>query len=62
MKNYELVKLLEGLEKVEDLETSIPVKEGYKVVCNKKIIKDHLEAFEEMKNSIIKSMLTRMAK
>lgn len=54
MKNYELFKLLEGLEKVEDLETSIPVKEGYKVVCNKKIIKDHLEAFEEMKNSIIK--------
>ena len=54
MKNYALLKLLQGLEKVEDLETSIPVKEGYKVVCNKKIIKDHLEVFEEMKNSIIK--------
>lgn len=54
MKNYELLEIMQGLDKATALETSVPVVEGYKIVCNKKTIKDALVAFEEMRNAIVK--------
>lgn len=54
MKNYELVSILRGLEKVTNLETELPVSIGYKIVQNKKTIEKLLEPFEEMKENIIK--------
>lgn len=54
MKNYELLEIMQGLDKATSLETSVPVAEGYKIVCNKKTIKDALVAFEEMRNAIVK--------
>ena len=53
MKNYELLEMMQGLNKIETVETSIPVSEGFKIVKNKKAIQKELEAFEEMRNAII---------
>lgn len=54
MKNYELLNIYKGLEKVTNLETSIPVSEGFKVVKNRILIESELKSFEDMKNAIIK--------
>lgn len=54
MKNYELLEIMQGLDKATSLETSVPVAEGFKIIQNKKAIKDALIAFEEMRNAIIK--------
>ena len=54
MKNYELLNISEKLEKVTNLETSLPVVEGFKVVKNKNLIETELKSFEDMKNSIIR--------
>lgn len=54
MKNYELLEIMQGLDKATSLETSVPVAEGFKIVQNKKLVKDALVAFEEMRNAIVK--------
>lgn len=53
MKNYELLEIMQGLDKATELTTSVPVSEGFKIVQNKKKVKDALSAFEELRNAII---------
>ena len=53
MKNYELFEIKQGLDKITNLETSLPVSEAFKIIKNKKLIEKELEAFEEVKNSIV---------
>lgn len=54
MKNYELLEIMQGLDKATSLETNVPVAEGFKIIQNKKLVKDNLVAFEEMRNAIVK--------
>lgn len=53
MKIYELLEIQDGLNKISNLETSVPVSQGYKIVCNKKMIQKELETYEEMRNAIV---------
>lgn len=53
MKNIELVELNNSLSKITNLETSIPVSEGFKIIKNKQAIQNELKPFEEMRNAII---------
>lgn len=54
MKNLELLQIYKNLETVTNVENTIPVAEGFKIIQNKKVIKDSLIAFEEMRNAIVK--------
>lgn len=53
MKNYELFEIKQGLDKITNLETTLPVSEAFKIIKNKKLIEKELEAFEEVRNSIV---------
>ncbi len=53
MKIYDLLEIQEGLNKITNLETSVPVSQGYKLVRNKKMIQKELETYEEMRNAIV---------
>lgn len=58
MKNIELETTYKGLTEVTGLETSLPIKAGFKIIQNRRKIADEYEAYMEMKNAIVKKYAT----
>lgn len=52
MKYYELTAMREVLKKL-DVTKDLPVKVGFAIVKNERLIADHLKAYDEMRNKII---------
>ena len=52
MKYYELTAMREVLKKL-DVTKDLPVKVGFTIVKNERLIADHLKAYDEMRNKII---------